>query len=74
MIIKTAFDGQYLTSLQEDDILKASGIKIFNRGQTDYLTAKYEKWLIILHLYQRQYYNMLLKYISKLIFQCNNEE
>ena len=32
MIIKSAFDGQYLTSLQEDDILKVSGIKIFNQG------------------------------------------
>lgn len=68
MIIKSAFDGQYLTSLQEDDILKATSIKVFDKTQTDYLNIKYEKWLIILHLYQRQYFSLLLKYISKLIF------
>lgn len=31
MIIKSAFDGQYLTSLQEDDILKATSIKVFDK-------------------------------------------
>jgi hypothetical protein len=30
MIIKSAFDGQYLTSIQEEDILKVASIKVFN--------------------------------------------
>ena len=52
-IIKSAFDGKFLSNDEESNLLNTNLIKNYNDPNCCYLTSDYEKWLVILHLYVR---------------------
>lgn len=65
LIIKTAFDGQFLSKAEEDTIFEVKIVKNYNSNYFGYLDSSYEKWLIILHFLSLENYPLLLKYLQK---------
>ena len=73
MIIKSAFDGQFLTQKEEASLLTTKIIKNYNDPIYEYLTCEYEKWLVVLHLYVKEDFGCLLKYLQKELFEGGEE-
>ena len=48
-------------------------IKNYNDPYFGYLNKEYERWLVVLHLYVMQNYPLLLKYLQKELFGCEDE-
>jgi tetratricopeptide (TPR) repeat protein len=72
-VIKTAFDGAFLSEQEEAILLSEKVLKNYNGEGYGYLTADYEKWLVVLHLYTRQQYALLVKYLQREIFACEDD-
>jgi hypothetical protein len=69
-VIKSAFDGRFLSGEEEGRLLSEKIVKNYNAREFGYLYADYEKWLVVLHLYVRENYGLLLKYLQKEMFAC----
>jgi hypothetical protein len=54
-------------------LLEGGVVKNYSSEAFDYLTGEYEKWLVILHLYVRESYVVLLKYIQRELFGVKEE-
>lgn len=72
-VIKSAFDGIFLSEREESILLNEKVLKNYNSPEYGYLTSDYEKWLVVLHLYIRQQYPLLIKYLQKEIFACEDD-
>lgn len=72
-IIKSAFDGQFISEEEENRLLNEKILKNYNSTEYGYLSSEYEKWLIVLHLYVKENYHLLLKYLQKEMFSCEDD-
>lgn len=74
LIIKSAFDGEFLSQAEEKKLLQSKIIKNYNSFVYGYLTSDYEKWLVIVQLYMKKDYKLLLRYIQKELLSCADEQ
>lgn len=74
LVIKSAFDGAFLCEQQQSRLLEGGILKNYNDvGVYDYLNGGYEKWLVILNLYVKKNYGLMLKYIQRQLFSVRDE-
>jgi hypothetical protein len=48
-------------------------VKNYNSAENGYLTSDFEKWLVVLHLYVKEDYTLMIKYLQKEIFSCEDD-
>jgi hypothetical protein len=72
-MVKRAFDGEFLSVEEEGVLLNEKVIKNYNAEEYGYLSADYEKWLVVLHLFTRQQYPLLIKYLQREIFGSEDD-
>ncbi len=54
-------------------LLNEKVMKNYNAEEYGYLSADYEKWLVVLHLFTRQQYPLLIKYLQREIFGSEDD-
>lgn len=72
-VVKRAFDGEFLSAEEESVLLSEKVIKNYNSDEYGYLSTDYEKWLVVLHLYTKQQYQLLIKYLQREIFGSEDD-
>jgi hypothetical protein len=65
-VLQTAFEGNYLSPEEEASLLSSPARRSGRPG----LLAGYERWLVVLHLYVREQYSLLLKFLQRELFEC----